>query len=194
MAQEFDIPFPQYMWITSKTDTSQALRTIGRPAVLKVVQADMWHRSDKGGVQAGVTQSQDIQTFLNKHGDTDIILQEQAEDVVEVFVGMKHDLQWGWFLVIGTGGIYAEVYQDFVMGTMPITKFSIWRLLKQTNVYQILCGSRGTSYDTQFVVDTIFNLHLCALSFPDLEEIDVNPIIVYAHGGTMVDFKAKKRA
>ena len=194
IAREFDLPFPQYTWITSETDPSQALRTIGRPAVLKVVSADMWHRSDQGGVQTGVTQSQDIQTFLNQQGGRDIILQEQAEEGIEVFVGMKQDPDWGWFIVLGTGGIYAEVYQDFVMGTMPITKFSIWRLLKQTKVYEILNGTRGKTYDAQFVVDTIFKLHLFALSFSELAEIDVNPLIVYPRGGVMVDFKVKKRS
>lgn len=193
IAQEFELPFPQYTWLTFETDMSQALRTIGRPAVLKVVSADMWHRSDQGAIETGIQQSQDIEPFLNRHGDEAVILQQQAEEGIEVFVGMKYDSNWGWFVVLGTGGIYAEIYQDFVMGTMPLTKFSIWRLLKQTKVYSILEGARGKTYDAQFVVDTIFKLHLFALSFPSLAEIDVNPLIVYPHGGVMVDFKVKTR-
>ncbi|MFB6225281.1 MAG: acetate--CoA ligase family protein, partial [Candidatus Paceibacteria bacterium] len=72
----------------------------------------------------------------------------------------------------------------------PITKPRIWKLLKQTNVYRILKGARGTVYDAQFLVDTIYNIHLFAISFEQkITEIDVNPIIVQEEGGYVVDMK-----
>ncbi len=189
ISKEFDLPLPAFQHVSTEAQVKKAFKKLGAPCVMKVVSGDVLHRSDSGGVKVGIMTETEAVKFWKDHKKEDVILQEQASKGVEVFVGIKRDPEMGLFLVVGLGGIYAEILDDFAFASMPITKPYILKALKETKLYQILDGARGTTYDIQFVVDTIFQLNLFAISFPEIQEIDVNPIIVYEKGGSMVDFK-----
>ena len=189
IAEEFELPLPGYHYIRSESDIEPGLKKVGKPCVMKIVAGDMLHRSDVGGVKVGITTKKEATDFWSPRQEFEIIMQEQAKKGIEVFVGIKRDPEWGPFLVLGWGGIYAEIIDDFAMTTVPATKPMILKTLKSTKLYRVLTGARGTEYDVQFLIDTIFQLSLFALSFPQVAEIDVNPIILYEKGGSMVDFK-----
>jgi acetyltransferase len=189
IAKEFDLPLPKFAYINKETDLAPALKKIGTPCVMKIVAGDLLHRSDVGGVKVGLMNLKEAREFWQPRKEFQMIVQEQAKKGIEVFVGIKRDPELGLFLVLGWGGIYAEIIDDFAMATIPATKPMILKTLKRTKLYRVLTGARGTHYDVQFVVDTVFQLSLFAQSFPQVAEIDVNPIVVYEKGGSMVDFK-----
>ncbi len=110
---------------------------------------------------------------------------------VEFFVGVKNDEQFGPTLVLGTGGIFAEVYEDFTLAPIPISKSEILESLKLTKINKILTGFRGLKLDVESLVKTIYNLSLIPQIFPQIESLDVNPIIVYPEnqGNIVVDLK-----
>jgi len=93
-------------------------------------------------------------------------------------------------LVVGTGGIYAEMYKDLALGTIPISKEGIKKLLQKTKIYKAITGYRNKNYDLDFLIETLYSLTQFAYSFrKDLVSLDINPLILKPKGGKIVDFK-----
>jgi len=165
-------------------------------SVLKVVAGDILHRTEGGMVKIKVQEIGEVAEFLEKNASyldkkNSLILQQMAVSGVEFFVGVKNDEQFGPTLVLGTGGIFAEVYEDFTLAPIPISKSEISESLKLTKINKILTGFRGLKLDVESLVKTIYNLSLIPQIFPQIESLDVNPIIVYPEnqGNIVVDLK-----
>lgn len=189
IAQELSLELPKTLDIQSSSDINKVDKKLQYPLVLKDVNPNVLHRTDAGLVKVGVQSKDEIRVFYKKHKDGQIIAQEQAKKGIEVFVGVKRDPQLGTILLLGSGGIYAEILGDIAFASMPITKPYIIKTLKKTKIYKILNGARGIEYDINWLVDTIFQLNLLVYSISSIRELDVNPIIVYPQGGCILDFK-----
>lgn len=189
IARELSLELPKTLDIQSSSDISKVEKKLQYPLVLKDVNPNILHRTDAGLVKLGVQSKDEIKEFYKKHKNGQIIAQEQAKKGIEIFVGVKRDPQLGAVLLLGSGGIYAEILGDIAFASMPITKPYILKTLKKTKVYSILNGARGAEYDINWLVDTIFQLNLLVYSVPEIQELDVNPIIVYPKGGCILDFK-----
>ena len=189
IATELSLELPKTLDIKSNIDIKKLEKKLQYPIVLKDVNPNILHRTDSGLVQLGVSSLDEVKKFYKKHKNGQIIAQEQAHKGIEVFVGVKRDPQLGTVLLLGSGGIYAEILNDIAFASMPITKPYILKTLKNTKVYKILNGARGTEYDINWLVDTIFQLNLLIYSIPLIQELDVNPIIVYPKGGCVLDLK-----
>ncbi len=189
IGEEFDIPFPKFDYVENEHQLGEVWKKYQKPVTMKAVAPDILHRSDEGKVETNILKLSEAREFYQREKDQTVIMQQQIMDGVEMFVGVKTDRQFGKVLVVGLGGIYAEIVNDTALGVLPITKPRIWKLLKQTKSYQVLKGARGTVYNTQFLVDIIYNIHLFAISFEEIAEIDVNPLIIQKNGGYVVDMK-----
>ena len=189
IAKELSLELPKTLDIKSNVDIKKLEKKLQYPIVLKDVNPNILHRTDSGLVQLGINNLDEVKKFYKKHKHGQIIAQEQAHKGIEVFVGVKRDPQLGTVLLLGSGGIYAEIINDIAFASMPITKLYILKTLKKTKVYKILNGARGTEYDINWLVDTIFQLNLLIYSIPLIQELDVNPIIVYPKGGCILDLK-----
>ena len=189
IAKELSLELPKTLDITSTQDINKIDKKLQYPLVLKDVNPNILHRTDAGLVKVGIQSKDEVKDFYRKHKDGQIIAQEQAKKGIEVFVGVKKDSQLGAVLLLGSGGIYAEILEDIAFASMPITKPYILKTLKKTKIYKILNGARGIEYDINWLVDTIFQLNLLVYSVPQIQELDVNPIIVYPKEGCILDFK-----
>lgn len=189
IAKELALELPKTLDIQSSSDINKVDKKLQYPLVLKDINPNILHRTDAGLVKVGIQSKDEIKAFYKKHKDGQIIAQEQAKKGIEVFVGVKRDPQLGTVLLLGSGGIYAEILGDIAFASMPITKPYIIKTLKKTKIYKILNGARSIEYDINWLVDTIFQLNLLVYSVPSIQELDVNPIIVYPKGGCILDFK-----
>jgi acetyltransferase len=189
IAKELSLELPKTLDIQSSSDITKVEKKLQYPLVLKDVNPNILHRTDAGLVKVGIQSKDEVKEFYRKHKNGQIIAQEQARKGIEVFVGVKRDTQLGIVLLLGSGGIYAEILEDIAFASMPITKPYILKTLKKTKIYKILNGARSIEYDINWLVDTIFQLNLLVYSVPQIQELDVNPIIVYPKGGCILDFK-----
>ena len=162
-----------------------------KTCVIKVVSGGILHRSEYKMVQIDITTTQQIQEFCNKFADLkpEIVLQEMVEGGIQCFVGINRDVQFGNALVVGTGGIYAEITNDFTLIPLPTSDTKIRQALEQTKLYKILNGARNHFWDVDFFVKNILNLSQILDYFPGMSSIDINPFIVLENGGKVVDFK-----
>lgn len=195
IARLFDIPTTDFCLITKdgNLDLVLAKEFLGKhlKVVIKVVSAGILHRSEQKMVELNITSLNQIQDFYNKFKDLkpDIVLQEMVESGVQCFIGVNRDPQFGPTLIVGTGGVYAEIMDDFVLIPLPTSKDSIEQYLEQTKLYKVLNGARNEFWDILELVETVYKLSKLLDYFPKISSIDINPYFAMKNGGKVVDFK-----
>ncbi|HWQ78288.1 MAG TPA: acetate--CoA ligase family protein [Anaerovoracaceae bacterium] len=167
--------------------------TIGFPVVMKVLSADIQHKTDAGCVFIGVENKQDVvktyETIMGnakKHAPAahidGVLIQEMAASGLEIIAGLKRDPQFGPVILVGMGGIYVEVFHDVSMRLIPVSRDDIEEMLKETKVIKLIEGARGKVYDKAALIDALLRLSELAVKRTDIEEIDINPLFLYEEG------------
>lgn len=175
-------------------------REIGYPVVLKILSANLLHKSDAGGVRVGLNSDDAVrEAFRTLAAIPDkldagiqfdgVLVQEMVTGGVEVILGAVNDASFGPVIMFGAGGIYAEVFEDVAFGLAPLSRRDAEMLVSKTRISQILTGARGQpEADISALVDSI--LRLSDLTIHESErfaEIDINPLFVLPKGyGTRV--------
>jgi succinyl-CoA synthetase beta subunit len=188
LAQSYGITVPMYHLATKNEDIETLLDTVNLPAMLKVVDGDVLHRSDKKMVQKATT-VEDIYQFCEEFKNQKVALCELVGSGIEIFIGIKNDDQFGLSLLIGSGGIYSEIWKDVVCIPLPATSVQILACFKKTKVFKIIDGYRNLQWDTDSVIQTATRLYNLAITISNMQSIEINPLIVHPIGSTAVDIK-----
>src|SRR5699024_3370866 len=108
-----------------------------------------------------------------------VLVSEMVGKGTELILGLKKDPQFGQTILIGTGGIYAEVFKDVAIGICPISKGYATELLNQLKIAPILKGYRDhAEYKLDELASVISNLSQTGYANQDIKELDVNPLVV----------------
>lgn len=176
-----------------------AQQEIGYPLVCKIWSDEISHKSDVGGVVVGILNRPhlinvmtdmfyDIDTTTNAiiKGFT---LQKMAPcNGLEMIVGIKRDPQFGHTLMFGLGGIYAEVFKDISFKVIPFDEKEAFKMINEIDSYPLLEGVRGNKpIDLQAIVNVIMELQKIVKENPEIEELDINPLMVYHDGCYAID-------
>jgi acyl-CoA synthetase (NDP forming) len=159
---------------------------IGFPVVMKVQAASIAHKSDIGGVIAGVADAASVAaawaTLQQRAGATKLdglLVEEMCKSTVEMIVGAKRDAEWGPMLLVGMGGIWTEALGDIRLmpaGLSPAAIEAEIRLLKGA---RILGGLRGSpALDVAAAARVAAILGELMLGNPTLDEIEINPLVL----------------
>lgn len=167
---------------------------IGYPLALKIVSPDIIHKFDAGGVLLNLQDKQQLlrayerllksmRKRFPKARLLGIHVQEMAEEGKEVFLGMKQDPHFGPILLFGLGGIYVEALRDISFRVAPIREFGAERMIEGIRSHALLKGLRGEKpRDLRAIQDVILRLSQLAVELDGIEELDINPLMVYAQG------------
>jgi acetate---CoA ligase (ADP-forming) len=168
--------------------------TIGYPVVLKAHSAALSHKTDAGGVLLGIQNQQDLtaawQTLHHNVRATraelvldGILVEQMGGKGVELIIGSRRDPQWGPVLVVGFGGVLAEVIGDVLLLSPDLSHQEIECELERLRCSAILRGVRGAPpLDTDAVARALSILATCMICNPRISEIDINPFLVYPRG------------
>jgi acetate---CoA ligase (ADP-forming) len=189
IARIYRLNVPKYISIDKIVDLEKVFESLGSPVVVKSINTDILHRTEKKAVITGVTSIAQITDFLDENDLKDVIFQESIDKGVEVFAGIEQDQNFGKVLVVGTGGIYAEVMDDFALAPLPETLQQVKELFEKTKISTILNNYRGISLDSDHLYKLIFGLCQVVSDFPQITSIDANPIIVTKDSCFAVDLK-----
>ncbi len=178
----------------SDHEAGEIAEKIGRPVVLKIVSPDLLHKSDVGGIRLGLNGREVVEGAYrqlmaelaervpNAHLEGAMV-EAMAPKGIEVIVGMRRDANFGPVLMFGLGGTYVELFADVAFGVAPVSVDDAREMIARTKAGKLLEGFRGSSSgDLHAVVDCLCRLGQLALDFPEIAEIEINPLVVYGVG------------
>lgn len=175
---------------TSAFEAVEIARFIGFPVAMKVVSPHIIHKTDLGGVRLEISTSQEVEDAydlmmlrINKLAPEALIegvyVEKMADHGMEVIVGMTRDPQFGPMLMFGLGGIFVEVLKDVTFYLAPITEDEAVQMLKSTRSYAMLEGKRGQKeVDITAIAVALQRISQLTTDFPQIMELDINPMIV----------------
>ena len=164
---------------------------IGYPVAIKVVSADISHKSDVGGVVLGLDSStalkhawETLMQTVGKRAPQAVIqgvaVQRMIKDVdYELILGAKKDRDFGSVIIFGMGGTAAEFFKDFSIGFPPLNQTLAKMLIEETKIYKMLQGFRGKPpANFEELEEIIVNFSHLVVDFPEIAEIDINPLAI----------------
>jgi acetyltransferase len=174
-------------------------KKIDGDVVLKIVSPDILHKSDAGGVKIKLRSGKDVrkafgeimqsaQAFDPGANIRGVLVCPMAAEGVEVIIGTKYDDQFGPVIMYGLGGIMVEILKDVSFRVLPITPTNARKMIEQTKSYPILNGARGKPpLDTRALRKLLMLCSEIVESYPEILEMDLNPVIVHDKGLSIVD-------
>jgi acetyl-CoA synthetase (ADP-forming) len=199
ICRAFSIDCPATVLATDKTQCLSAAENMGYPVVIKIYSRQIIHKSDVGGVITGIQDAGQLAKAYDRMMDnikanlptaeiTGVIVQKQVVKGVEVVIGALRNEQFGPVVMFGMGGIYVEVFKDVSFRLAPLDTAEALRQIKETKVYQLLQGVRGEPpCDLEHLAELIVSTGQLISSYPELKELDLNPVFCYPDGCTAVD-------
>lgn len=168
---------------------------IGYPVVLKIASPDILHKTDVGGVKVGLRNSSEVrdafdlmtyraQRYLPEARLWGCLVQEMAPPGgLEILVGMNRDPQFGPLVTFGLGGIYVETLKDVTFRIAPFSLLEAEQMLSEIRAHALLDGVRGEpARDKKAIINTLLRVGQLVQDFPEIAELDINPVIVYPDG------------
>lgn len=123
------------------------------------------------------------QAFING-----VTVYEMVPKGKEVILGISYDRTFGHMIMFGLGGIYVEVLKDVSFRIVPLTEADAGEMVREIKTYQLLQGARGEKpVDLEAITDAILRLSRLAADFPEVIELDINPLVVTEKGATALD-------
>ena len=190
---DFGIPMVDSKLVTSTEELNFIGGDLKYPVAMKTANSSIKHKSDVGGVILDILGTSDLsnayEDLAKKLGPRVVISPMISTKGVEMILGVGRDSQFGPTIVIGFGGIYAEVLDDVAILLPPFDAGTVKRKLQSLRMYPILLGARGEKpVDIDSYCEAASVLSLIAVEMDDrINEIDINPIKVTSSGSFGLD-------
>jgi acetyltransferase len=198
----YGIPAAPTRLATSPDDAAEKAREMGFPVVLKVASPQIMHKTDVGGIVTNVTTpeearsaylriSENVHRYLPQLVIHGVEVQKMMPKGDEVLIGLTRDIQFGPLIAFGLGGIYVNLLKDVSFRlAYRLSKKEIQSMITETKAYTLLRGYRGEKpKDIGALVEVIARVARLATDFPEITEMDINPLFAYPEGAIALDVK-----
>ncbi|ARS91603.1 acetate--CoA ligase family protein [Natrarchaeobaculum aegyptiacum] len=202
LLEAYGIPTPDGEVVDDPAHARELAETIDGDVVMKIVSPDISHKSDIGGVKIGVPDDEvedayeDLVSRARAYQPDARVLGVQVQELIdlegttETIVGMNRDPQFGPLLLFGLGGIFVEILEDTAVRVAPIGEDESRSMIEEIQATPLLRGARGRDpADVDGVVETIQRLSQLVTDFPQILELDVNPLVAGPDGVQAIDLR-----
>ncbi len=178
----------------SEQNAVEAAHELGYPVVLKIVADSILHKSEAGGIAINIINEDKLRVaykemmsqIKNNYPDAGlrgVLVEKMAVKGQEVIVGMRRDATFGPMLMFGMGGTWVELLKDISFRIAPLSRHEARGMISETIAGRLLAGYRGSAKaDIDTVVEVILKLNEISLIYPEISELEINPLIVYPEG------------
>jgi acetyl coenzyme A synthetase (ADP forming)-like protein len=192
--EAYGVPLPKTGLAATADEAVALAESIGYPVVMKIASPDILHKSDIGGIKLNITSAGEVRDAFDllvyrgqRHMPDATIWGCQIQQMVkggrEVIIGVNRDPQFGPLIMFGLGGIYVEALKDVTFRVAPIDRRQATEMLGEIRAWKLLRGVRGEKpSDQAAIVDTLLRISQLVTDFPEIVELDVNPLIVFEQG------------
>jgi acetyl coenzyme A synthetase (ADP forming)-like protein len=192
------IPAAESCSVTSEDAAVAAAERIGYPVVLKATGPKILHKTDVGGIRLNLPTAADVRAawrdLTRRLGDsmTAALVQEMVPGGVEMLAGAVEDPTFGPVLACGTGGTLAELLADMQFRLHPLTELEAASMIDGLRGARLLRGFRGAApADEGALRDALLRLSALVDICPEIQELDVNPLVVLTRGVRALDVRIR---
>ena len=187
------IPVVQERIVVSADEAAAVAAGFGFPVVMKGLVPGTVHKTEHGLVRLGIgsaaeaaRQFQSLSEAMSGAGS--VLVQRQLKAELELIVGLIRDPQFGPSVMLGLGGVMAEVFHDSVFAVAPLSHAEALRMIARLGAQQLLDGFRGApAVDRDALAQILVHIGNLGCACPSLREIDINPLLVSSGAPTAVD-------
>ncbi len=199
ICKEYEIAVPKFQLATNEKEAAEIAEQTGYPIVAKIVSPEIIHKSDAGGVKVNLKNATEVseafktivanaKKYNPKANIVGVLIQEMAPAGTEVIVGAIKDPQFGQTVMFGLGGIFVELLKDVNFKVAPITIDEAKEIIIDLKAYPLLKGYRNTpASDIDALAKILVNVSKLVMDYPEIKELDLNPVMAYAKGAATVD-------
>jgi acyl-CoA synthetase (NDP forming) len=197
------IPAPKEVLVQTAGQAAAAAAEIGFPVAVKVVSADIAHKTEHGGVALRLVNAQAVSTAVDAMAERigrelpaakidGYLVSEMVTDGIECIVGVHVDATFGPVVTFGLGGVTAEVLRDVVCRLTPVTVAQARSMIEEVQAYPLLAGYRGApAHDIDALASAIAAVsQLAVANVETISAIEVNPVVVRHQGKGLVALDA----
>lgn len=203
IARAAGISVPEYI-ITAPDDDGALLPSaerLGYPVALKAISPDIIHKSDAGAVLLDIRDGNALSAAVSKMKRTIsertpgavikyFMIEKMMPPGLELLIGGLKDEQFGPSVAFGLGGVWVEALKDAVFGIMPMTRREMLDMISETKAAIFLKGFRGSPpLDQEAAISMINAIGKLISDFPEISELDLNPVRVYQKGCVALDVR-----
>src|SRR5579864_500271 len=201
LCEAYGIAVPKEAVVTSASDAGRVAASIGFPVVMKIVSPQILHKTEAGGVVVGVKSAKEAEqafgTIVGNANHYDaratiegVQIQQMLSGGQEVIIGAVTDPAFGKLVAFGLGGVLVEVLKDITFRLAPASREDALSMIDGIAAAQILKGVRGgTGVDREALASMIVKVSQLVADFPEISELDLNPVFAAAQGATAADVR-----
>lgn len=192
--EAYGFRFPRHALAQTSQEAVRAFGEMRGPVVMKIVSPEILHKTDVGGVRLNLSDPDSVaQAFVEITSAArrmvpsawiaGVSVQEMVSGGRELILGMSRDPQFGPLLMFGLGGINVEVLKDVSFRVAPVSRREAVEMVREIRAYPLLSSFRGsTPSDEGGIVDSLLRISRLSLDFPEIQELDLNPVMVMPKG------------
>jgi acyl-CoA synthetase (NDP forming)/RimJ/RimL family protein N-acetyltransferase len=189
------IPVARPVYAGSAAEAAAAASLIGYPVALKTANPSLVRKVEQGGVALDLQDASAVvhafREMMHHLGErmAGAIVQPMVPNGIELVVGITDDASFGQIVVLGSGGPQADLLRDRVLRILPVTDVDAREMVRGLRISPLMFGRRDASsaVDTAAVEDLVLRIAELAEAVPEIEELNLNPVIVTAAGLVAVD-------
>jgi acetyl coenzyme A synthetase (ADP forming)-like protein len=201
ICEAYGIAIPKEGVAANAADAARLAGSIGFPVVMKIVSPQILHKTEAGGVVVGVKSAEAAQEAFNtivanaRRYKSDatidgVQVQQMLAGGQEVIIGAVTDPAFGKLVAFGLGGVLVEVLKDITFRLAPATREEALSMLDSIAAAEMLRGVRGgEAVDREALATLIVNVSQLVADFPEISELDLNPVFATAKGATAADVR-----
>jgi acetyltransferase len=178
------VPVVEERLVASVGEAGAAAAELGFPVVMKGLSPGKIHKTELGLVRLGIASRREAAEHFRRlmeamDGSASVLVQRQVRAELELIVGMLRDPQFGPCVMLGLGGVMAEVFRETVFAVAPLSRSDALRLIARLGAQQLLDGFRGApAVDREALAEILMQVGQLGCACPSVREIDINPVLV----------------
>jgi acetate---CoA ligase (ADP-forming) len=192
--EAYGVPLPKSGVAETPDEAVRMAEEIGYPVVMKIASPDILHKSDIGGIKLNIGSASEVRDafdlliyrakrFMPDATIWGCQIQQMVKGGREIIIGVNRDPQFGPLIMFGLGGIYVEALKDVTFRIAPMDRRQAREMMDEIRSYKLLRGVRGEKpSDREAIVDTLLRVSQLVTDFPEIVELDINPLMVFEQG------------
>lgn len=197
--QSIGINVSNSKFVKTAKEAMRAAKKIGYPVVLKIVSSDILHKTEHGLVRINLSNQEEVEkafSEIKKNAKklglnfSGLMVYKMVEKGTELIVGAKRDSVFGPVVMFGLGGIYIQILKDTTFSIAPVSEREVHNMVEGIRGKRLLTGFRGRkAVSIKKVKEVILKISDLVMTFPEISELDINPLIADSKTATALDIK-----